>query len=174
MDSTENRIAAGLERAFARHGFAQASVDDLRAACDVSLRTLYRHAPSRGQMVLIALEHRHSRYMARLTEDLPQTGVLDAVLERVADWMRTEAPQGCLFHAAVAAAPDDPALREMLSRHKTQMARAVAEACDLSGREPELTLVLEGLTQSWVTMGDAALTAARRMAVLLKADQQAA
>lgn len=174
MDSTQNRIAAGLERAFARHGFAQASVDDLRAACDVSLRTLYRHAPSRGQMVLIALEHRHSRYMARLTGDLPESGVLNAVLERVADWMRTEAPQGCLFHAAVAAAPDDPALREMLSRHKSQMARAVATACGLEGREPELTLILEGLTQSWVTMGDAALTAAQRMAALLDADRKAA
>ncbi len=174
MDSTQNRIAAGLERAFARHGFAQASVDDLRAACDVSLRTLYRHAPSRGQMVLIALEHRHARYMARLTGDLPESGVLNAVLERVADWMRTEAPQGCLFHAAVAAAPDDPALREMLSRHKSQMARAVATACGLEGREPELTLILEGLTQSWVTMGDAALTAAQRMAALLDADRKAA
>ena len=174
MDPIETRIAAGLERAFALHGFAQASVDDLRAACDVSLRTLYRHAPSRAQMVLIALEYRHARYMDRLTRDLPETGTLDAVLERVADWMRIEAPLGCLFHAAVAAAPDDPALREMLSHHKTQMARAVASACGLEGREAELTLILEGLTQSWVTMGDASLAAARRMAALLAADRRAA
>ena len=174
MDSTQNRIAAGLERACASHGIAQASVNDLRAACYVSLRTLYRHAPSRGQMVLIALEHRHVRYMDWLTRDLPGTGTLDAVLERVAHWMRTEAPQGCLFHAAVASAPDDPALRVMLSRHKSRMACAVATACGLEGREPELTLILEGLTQSWVSMGDDALAAARRMAALLQADGRAA
>ena len=65
------KISAGLERAFARHGFAGPSVDDLRDAAGVSLRTLYRYVPSRAEMVLAALEHRHQRCLTRIFGESP-------------------------------------------------------------------------------------------------------
>lgn len=68
MIGTREKIAAGLERAFASHGFAEPSVDTLRDAAGVSLRTLYRYMPSRADMVMAALEHRHRRYMAQVLD----------------------------------------------------------------------------------------------------------
>jgi AcrR family transcriptional regulator len=171
MTEMTNRIAAGLERAFAAQGFAQPSVEDLREAAGVSLRTLYKYAPSREAMVRLAMEHRHHRYLARLFADLPGDPVLalDAIIDRVAGWMETEASHGCLFHAAVAAAPTDPDLRSLLVRHKAEMARQAALASGLPGREAELTLILEGLTQSWPLQGQAAVASARRLSALLRA-----
>ena len=169
MDTT-TRIAAGLERAFAGRGFAEPSVADLRDAAGVSLRTLYRHAPSRAAMVRLALEHRHRRYLAHVLPDVagdtPCT--LPAVIERVASWMADEAAHGCLFHAAVAAAPGDERLRELLIRHKRDVAARVARLAHLPGREADITLLLEGLTQSWPLDGEAAVTSAKRFAAVFE------
>ncbi|MCE7029291.1 TetR/AcrR family transcriptional regulator [Jiella avicenniae] len=170
-DSTRTAIVTGLERAFVCQGFARPGVDDLRAAAGVSLRTLYKYYPSREAMILGALEHRHRRYVQRLLDGLPADPreALDAVFERVAGWMRTEASHGCLFHGAVAAVPDSAALRELLERHKEEVARRTAAAADLRGCEAELTLILEGLTQSWTLNGDEALRAAKRLGACLVA-----
>ncbi|WP_322988204.1 TetR/AcrR family transcriptional regulator [Hoeflea sp.] len=161
----QQKIAAGLERAFAEHGFAEPSVEDLRDAAGVSLRTLYKYTPSREQMVRMALEHRHQRYIAQVFDDLPADAdlALTAIFDRVAEWMRREASHGCLFHAAVAAAPHDQTLRALLQRHKTEVAERAAVATGLPGREVDLTLIIEGLTQSWSLYGDAAVESARRL-----------
>ncbi len=159
------RISAGLERAFAARGFASPSVEELRDAAGVSLRTLYKYTPSRADMVLAALEHRHRRYMARIFTELPeaQSGALDTLLTRVGGWMAEEAAHGCLFHAAVAADPDSARLRALLQRHKAEVAERAASACGLPGREAELLLLIEGLTQSWPLHGAQAIAAAQRL-----------
>lgn len=165
MTDTMTRIAAGLEQAFAANGFARPSVEDLRDAAGVSLRTLYKYAPSRDDMVHAALDHRHRRYMAIVFDGLPDERgqVLPAIVDRIAGWMASEASHGCLFHAAVAAAPHDARLRAMLARHKAEVARRAAEAAGLPGREVDLTLIFDGLTQSWPLHRDAAVASARRL-----------
>jgi len=159
------KISAGLERAFASRGFADPSVEDLRDAAGVSLRTLYKYMPSRADMVLAALEHRHQRYLARVFDDLPkQPGeALDTILSRIGAWMMSETSHGCLFHAAVAADPDSPALRALLERHKAEVATQAAAATGLSGSDTALLLIIEGLTQTWPLRGEAALDAAKRL-----------
>ncbi|SDE77479.1 TetR/AcrR family transcriptional regulator [Limimaricola pyoseonensis] len=165
MTDTMHKIAAGLERAFAARGFAEPSVEDLRDAAGVSLRTLYKYVPSRADMVLAALEHRHGRYLSHLFDDLPDApeSALDALFDRVAIWMATETSHGCLFHGAVAAEPGSVPLRELLSRHKAEVARRAVEATGLAERETELLVILEGLTQAWTLHRDAAVTSAKRL-----------
>jgi len=169
MTDTMTRIAAGLERAFAEHGFAEPNVETLRDAAGVSLRTLYKYAPSRGEMVRAALVHRHRRYIDHVFTGLPETAenVMDAVIDRIAEWMRREASHGCLFHAAVAAAPHDSGLKSLLQRHKAEVAASAARVTGLRGREIELTLIIEGLTQSWPLHGDAASVSAKRLGGIL-------
>lgn len=169
------KIAAGLERAFATSGFAKPSIDDLRDEAGVSLRTLYKYVPSRGEMMCAALEYRHRRYMTMLFDDLPTApeAALLAIIDRIANWMQTEATHGCLFHAAVAAAPNDPALRALLEKNKTEVATKTARLCDLAGKEVELSIILDGLTQSWPLYGGAAVDAAKRLAGLLWAERHA-
>jgi len=55
MLDIQNQIDAGLERAFAKHGFAEPNIETLRKATGVSLRTLYKYVPSRNVMILRAL-----------------------------------------------------------------------------------------------------------------------
>lgn len=139
MIGTREKIAAGLERAFASHGFAEPSVDTLRDAAGVSLRTLYRYMPSRADMVMAALEHRHRRYMAQVLDGLPDDPdkARAALMERVGAWMQGEAAHGCLFHAAVAADPGNAAVRALLERHKQEVAQRAAAATGLAaGRLP--------------------------------------
>tara|TARA_E500000305_G_scaffold95305_1_gene84802 strand:+ start:365 stop:883 length:519 start_codon:yes stop_codon:yes gene_type:complete len=163
------KIAAGLEHAFAANGFAEPSVEDLRDAAGVSLRTLYKYTPSRSAMVHAALEHRHRRYMEFVFTELPEErGVaLSAIIDRVAAWMLHEASHGCLFHAAVAVAPNDGALCSLLEKHKAEVAGQAARATGLSGREMDLTLIIEGLMQSWPLYGDDATASARRLSAAL-------
>ncbi|PVH28033.1 TetR family transcriptional regulator [Pararhodobacter oceanensis] len=189
MSEMMRKISAGLEQAFAKGGFAEPSVEDLRDAAGVSLRTLYKYTPSRSEMVLAALEHRHRRYLARVFEDLPQepAAALEALLSRVGDWMASETAHGCLFHAAVAADPASQPLRELLERHKAEVAARAAMATGLGGAglggdsvgvdsvgadsrgegsggaETALLVIIEGLTQAWPLRGDEAVLAAKRL-----------
>lgn len=157
----QDKIAAGLERAFVQRGFAEPSVDELREAAGVSLRTLYKYTPSRADMVRAALEYRNIRYKVRIFDNLPERDALDEILSRIAGWMSEEAAQGCLFHAAVAAAPRDASLRAMLDQHKRDCAACAAKAARLSGAEVELILLMDGLMQTWPMLGDSALSAAQ-------------
>ncbi len=176
MTDTKTRIAAGLERAFAEHGFAEPNIDSLREAAGVSLRTLYKYVPSREEMVLCALEHRHRRYMQFVFADEPETGnpVLHTLFERISGWMASEAAHGCLFHAAVAAAPRDERLRALLAKHKKEVAHAAAELSGLQDRQGEITLIVEGLMQDWPLHGDISTACAKTLGDLLLNDRRRA
>ncbi|WP_424988473.1 TetR/AcrR family transcriptional regulator [Microbulbifer sp. S227A] len=170
MMDTATKIAAGLEQAFVTHGFAEPNVETLRSAAGVSLRTLYKYTPSRDDMVLTALEFRHLRYLDRVFGGLPgdERTALGAIIDRIADWMATEAPHGCLFHAAVAAAPQDHRLMDLLKRHKSEIAERAARAARLENKVTDIAFIFEGLTQSWPLLGPAAADSACRLAECLQ------
>ncbi|MFP4537676.1 MAG: TetR/AcrR family transcriptional regulator [Dichotomicrobium sp.] len=171
MESTRDRIAQKLEETFAARGFAEPGVAELREASEVSLRTLYKYFPSRDDMVIAALDNRHQRYLAFLFSDLPDEpgAALDAIFERIGEWMRAGSPTGCMFHSAVAAHPGNAALMERLGRHKGEITARMAEAADLPGHEDELLMLHEGLTQSFTLLGDRAVAGAKAMARSLRA-----
>ncbi|MDB6178685.1 TetR/AcrR family transcriptional regulator [Paracoccus sp. Z330] len=160
------KISAGLEHAFATQGFAQPSVEDLRDAAGVSLRTLYKYTPSRSDMVYAALEYRHQRYVTLICDDLPadRQQALFQMLDRIGHWMADEATHGCLFHAAVASAPTDSRLHELLERHKSEVAARAAKATQLEGQEVSLLLIFEGLTQTWPLYRERAVASAQKLA----------
>ncbi|WP_245752410.1 TetR/AcrR family transcriptional regulator [Poseidonocella pacifica] len=165
-----SKISEGLERAFASRGFAEPSVEDLRNAAGVSLRTLYKYTPSRAEMVLAALENRHKRYLSRVFDGLPEDHemALDTLLSRIGEWMATETSHGCLFHAAVAAEPGSQLLRVLLERHKSDVATRAAAATGLRGEGTALLLIIEGLTQTWPLRGEAAVDVAKRLGHVLR------
>ena len=169
MLDIQNQIDAGLERAFAKHGFAEPNIETLRKATGVSLRTLYKYVLSRDVMILRALEHRHRRYMAHV---FPKTKMqiripLATIVDRVAQWMKAETTHGCLFHAAVASSPQDKELLGLLGRHKAEMADRAASASGLKGHEHEISVVFEGLMQSWPLHGDQSVKAAKALCAFI-------
>jgi len=162
MNETKSTIAAALETAFAERGFTEPGVAELRDRAGVSIRTLYKHFPSRDDMILAALQRRHERYLAFLFPE-PQGASLDPILERVGRWMAENAPAGCLFHNAVAAHPENDALRDLLSCHKTEIGQRLAACAGRPELRVPLLLVHEGLVQSWPLEGDRAVAAAREL-----------
>ncbi|WP_136441801.1 TetR/AcrR family transcriptional regulator [Pacificoceanicola onchidii] len=166
MTDTATKIAAGLERAFISHGFAEPNVETLRDAAGVSLRTLYKYTPSRDEMVLSALEHRHLRYLDHVFAPVPGAGDLSLaeIIDRIAEWMATEAPHGCLFHAAVAAAPQNGRLLALLKQHKSEVAAQAATLIGCESQAVDLAFLFEGLTQTWPLLGAEATATAKRFA----------
>lgn len=166
MDGLDQRIAGRLETVFAAQGFAEPGVAVLRAAADVSLRTLYRYYPSREAMIIGALDHRHDRYLAQLGAGAPPPGAasLDHLFGRLGDWMRRNAPGGCLFLNALAAHPENADIRAAVDRHKREILRTLGARAGRPALGPALFLIHEGTTASWAVLGDRAIESARRMA----------
>ncbi|WP_192035773.1 TetR/AcrR family transcriptional regulator [Halomonas sp. YLGW01] len=164
-----DQIAARLEELFSQQGFATPSVPEIQKASGVSMRTLYRHFPSREAMVIGALDHRHARYLDFLASDTPPPGT-DAITElfhRLAQWMASNAPHGCLSMSAFAAFPNNAQVNASVKQHKHDMRRLLAT---LSGREDlagELFLLHEGASTAWPTLGEEAIRTAQTAAMQL-------
>lgn len=166
--STASVIAGKLEATFARSGFAEPSVAALRDASGVTLRTLYRHFPSREAMIVGALDARHVAYRAWLDEGRPEEpgdAAVFHVFERLAVWMADRAPTGCLCVQAVSAHPNSTAIGKAVKRHKADTRALLTERCLLADRtDPSLPTMLfvlhEGQTAASVTTDPMAAHAA--------------
>lgn len=155
MTGTKQRIASELERSFAVLGFAEQGVEALRAEADVSLRTLYKHFPSREAMIVGALEHRDKTYFAWIGGG-PETGA-DHVLHplvRLGDWLGQVANTGCLFLNALAQYPDSTAIGAVVRDHKARLAdefrirlERVAPGRDTGLLAETLFILHEGMTE---------------------------
>ena len=174
MSETKHRIAGDLERSFAEQGFAEQGVEALRAEADVSLRTLYKHFPSREAMIVGALEHRDATYSKWLAGG-PEDGVGHVLHPRVrlGDWLGEVANTGCLFLNALAEYPDSAAIEAVVKDHKARLAdefrlrlQGVAPGRDTGHLAETLFLLHEGMTQAARLQGreratEAAMRAAR-------------
>ena len=92
---------------------------------------------------------------------------LALIIDRVARWMKTETTHGCLFHAAVAASPQDEELRALLDRYKAEMTDRAADMSGLHGLESEISVIVEGLMQSWPLRGVESVRAAKALGALI-------
>lgn len=161
----KEKIAADLESAFSKLGFAQPSVAQLKTACNVSLRTLYKHYPSKEAMIISALEYRHKRYMTFLLSESHSTG-LESVLhifEKLEQWMVEFAPNGCLSLNAITAFPEDMAIKQAVQRHKDEVHDLLAELCQRDDLSTELFLLHESVSSVWPTMGKASVISAQKI-----------
>ncbi|EAR10433.1 TetR/AcrR family transcriptional regulator [Reinekea blandensis] len=163
MNKTQEKIATGLETAFAKHGYTEMGVDGLRNAAQVSLRTLYKYCPSKEDMILLALEHRHKRYEAFLRERSETEYTAADLFDRIGRWMQDNDSQGCLFHDAVLSHPGSKRIRAMYTWHKEEIARAMAKVTGLDGKSGQLLLIHEGIVQSWPLLGVEAVTNAKQL-----------
>jgi AcrR family transcriptional regulator len=157
IDAAVDRMDALIEA----HGFAGTSVDDLRAAADVSLRTLYRRYGSREQMIVAVLRNRAEKYLAHLAGT---TGAHE-LIDRTRAWMDDARVLGCLFLRARADHPDDPHIEEAVVDYHTALhsrLRVIAEAEGLGENGADLLFIAhEGLLAGAPVLGaDAACRAA--------------
>lgn len=122
MISLKQRIARDLHQQFCEWGFAGLGVEALRKGADVSIRTLYKHFPSREAMIVGALEHRDTAYFDWL-QGGPTQGI-DHILHpflRLGDWLEMVSNTGCLFTNAMAEHPDSVAIAHVVKAHKARL-----------------------------------------------------
>lgn len=162
MMTTKETIESCLEKIFSQRGFAEPGVAELKKAAGVSLRTLYRYFPSKMAMVIGALDYRHERYKAFLSdgEPLPGSESIVHLLHRLDKWMREYAPHGCLSVNALAAYPNNREVHDAVKRHKQETIQLMARR---SGRQElalELFLIHEGVSAAWPLIGIQTIRAA--------------
>ncbi|MEL0607245.1 TetR/AcrR family transcriptional regulator [Vibrio echinoideorum] len=163
------QIAASLEVAFSQQGFAEPSVAQLKTACNVSLRTLYKHFPSKEAMIVGALEHRHNRYLNFLLENVP-AGDLESMLDifnKLQQWMEEYAPHGCMSMNAMAAFPDNVIINQAVTEHKREVKTLLGKQSQRDDLASELFLLHEGVSSAWPVSGVEAVTSAQNMVTKL-------
>ncbi|MBU2908176.1 MULTISPECIES: TetR/AcrR family transcriptional regulator [Vibrio] len=163
------QIAASLEVAFSQQGFAEPSVAQLKTACNVSLRTLYKHFPSKEAMIVGALEHRHQRYLSLLLEDSPRSGyqAITHIFNKLQQWMEEYAPHGCLSMNALAAFPDNELINQAVIEHKKEVQALMAKQSQREDLASELFLLHEGVSSAWPVLGEEAVASAQNMVTKL-------
>lgn len=156
MLDTKDRIARDLHSAFSELGFATQGVEALRAQADISIRTLYKHFPSREAMIVGALEHRDQAYLNWISGG-PDTGTAHVLhpLVRLGDWLRDVANTGCLFWNALAEYPDSAEIAAAVRHHKAKVAKEFQERLHrVAPRQPTdaladaLFVLHEGMTDA--------------------------
>ena len=169
MTPTKAQIASRLEQAFNTRGFAEPSVAELQKAAGVSLRTLYRYFPSKEAMVIGSLNYRHARYLAFLAENEPPPGRNSIVhlFARLADWMATHAPNGCMSLNALASHPGNRVVRDSTMRHKNELIQMMARRSGQPELSNELFLLHEGASAAWPIVGTQAILSAEAAALKL-------
>ncbi|MGB2079981.1 MAG: TetR/AcrR family transcriptional regulator [Vibrio sp.] len=165
-DNLKSTISARLEHAFSHDGFANLSVAQLRKACDVSLRTLYRYYPSKESMVIGALDFRHHTYknqvIAALSQPIPQA--IDALFSGLKTWMEQRAPNGCMSTHALNAYPNHPEISAAVNGHKQELLHLFIDFTQDEAKGTQLFIVHEGLSATWPVCGLDAVQHAKTMA----------
>ncbi|MFT5788507.1 MAG: AcrR family transcriptional regulator [Shewanella sp.] len=158
------QIAASLEEAFSQYGFAEPSVAQLKTACNVSLRTLYKHYPSKEAMIVGALAYRHQRYLTFLLNESPACGVESVlhIFNKLEQWMKEFSPHGCLSMNAIAAFPDNPLISKAVKEHKEDVRQFLGLQSHREDLATALFLLHEGVSSAWPVLGRNAVTSAQK------------
>ncbi len=167
MTSTKEQIASSLEQAFNTRGFAEPSVVELKKVAGTSLRTLYRYFPSKEAMVIGALNYRHDRYLSFLAENEPLPGKKSIIhlFDRLAVWMTTDAPNGCLYLNALASFPGNKDVRDATVQYKQELIKVLGRRSGLNNLAHELFLLHEGASAAWPIVGIQAIHSAKSVAM---------
>jgi len=170
----KEKIAISLEKTFSQYGFAEQSVDQLKTACNVSLRTLYKYYPSKEAMIVGALEYRHQRYLTFLLNDSPPRGVdsIVHIFNKLEQWMKEFAPHGCLSMNAIAAFPDNSFINDSVKEHKKKVIHFLGQQSQREELASAIFLLHEGVSNAWPVLGESAVSEAKKaLLILFKEDQ---
>lgn len=129
--SKRDLIVEEAARLFYERGTAL-GVDTLIDEIGVAKMTLYKHFPTKDELIVACLRHVDARYRARLCVDVPDDGSpTDRVLgifDSLREWFATASFRGCAFVNATVelADPGHPA-HEAVLEHKTRTREWVGE-----------------------------------------------
>jgi AcrR family transcriptional regulator len=108
------------------------------AESGVAKLSFYRHYPSKNDLVLAFLDHRHARWMAWFEDALARHGgTPQALVPALREWFGSEGFRGCAFINSVGELGGAvPGVNEITRRHKADMAKAIARLLPAGSASP--------------------------------------
>ena len=165
---------------FKREGFHVTGIDRILAEADVAKMTLYRHFPSKDDLIVAVLEHRAALYEVQLDRLLGPDGApedrIAALFDWYGRWFRREDFHGCLFaHAIAEYGEEDHPVHLAARRQKAHVRERIAAILTEDMPAPRadelssaLLMLLEGAAMlAQMGPGDEAIRAARAAALTL-------
>ena len=152
--SARERILETASRLFYRHGFVSVGVDTITAEAGVAKMSLYRHFPSKDDLIVAYLERSNEQFWTWFDDALgegPPAAQLMRVFDELGNFATSPACFGCMFQLAAADFPDaeHPANRIALA-HKTAVLKrlgdlgAEAGSADPDALAAQLLLLMDG------------------------------
>ena len=132
------RILFAAHELFYREGIRATGIDRVIAESGVAKLSFYRHYPSKNDLVLAFLEHRHTRWMAWFEEALARHGgTPQALVPALGEWFGNGDFRGCAFINSVGELGESvPEISEITRRHKADMAKAIARLLPAGSGSP--------------------------------------
>ncbi|MGH3503970.1 MAG: TetR/AcrR family transcriptional regulator [Nocardioidaceae bacterium] len=159
--SPRDRIVATAYELFARRGIRDVGIDEVIATAGVAKATLYRHFPSKTDLVLAFLAERERRWTFAVVQAGAQAraetaeGQLLAIFEVFADWFARDDYEACSFISVLLEmGPQHPAGRASIGHLATLRAMVATLAGDAGLTDPV------GFAQSWHIVMNGAVIAA--------------
>ncbi|WP_332119628.1 TetR/AcrR family transcriptional regulator [Azorhizobium caulinodans] len=170
-----DRILRAAQTLFYGHGVRATGIDRIIAEAGVTKVTVYRHFPSKDDLIRAYLVQRHDTWMAWFKAGLTayraaqspterRTRPLMPVLEVARDWFGAPTFRGCAFANAIAEVGESVAsVAEIAARHKAELRDAIADLLPANAAAPGIawaaTLALDGAIMNAQT-GAASIDAA--------------
>ena len=156
ISEARQRILETADRLFYQEGVRAVGIDRIIAEAEVAKMSLYKHFPSKDDLILAALKHREENVLEFFRSAMEWHGKkaknpLWAFFAALKEWFETPGFRGCAFQNAAAelAAPAHPAT-EFVRGHKQRFGdflRGLVE--EAIGKEaakvaPAVALLVEG------------------------------
>ena len=180
--SKRDDILTTAERLFNQQGFHATGIDQIVREAGVTPRTLYRHFPSKEQLIIDVLQQREARFLGRIEHCLNDgTGAAPdwmSIFAELESWFAQEGNKGCLFLRALAEyGHKDAGITQHVLAHKQRGLESLYTGLDersldeLRDKAESLMLIMEGaVARAPIIGGAAAARCARRLAARLLAD----
>jgi AcrR family transcriptional regulator len=140
MRPPRERILSTAHDLFYQEGIRATGIDRVIAESGVSKVTFYRYFPSKNELILAFLAHRHERWMTWFTDALQRNGAdrgkgIDALVPALAEWLAAPTFRGCAFINSVGELGGAlPEVVEIARNHKRDMVSAIAGLLPASRR----------------------------------------
>lgn len=169
--SARDRILRTAHDLFYRDGIRATGIDRVIAESGVAKLTLYRHFPSKNDLIRAYLDYRHQRWLAWFADALARHGGgSDAIVPAVGEWLRDPGYRGCAFINSVGElAGSLPEVVDIARAHKADVAVAIAAVLPASRQRVKLAqaiaLAIDGaiVRAQFDVTPDAALDALKRI-----------
>ncbi len=141
---------------FYQEGFHSTGIDKILAQSGVAKMTLYKHFPSKDDLIRAVLEERDRRFREWFVGLVEEKAVsprerLEAVFDALEEWINGEEFRGCMFiNAAAEFSSKHEAISTVAAEHKRVMCEYLRGLVEQAGfQEPEtlayqLSLLVEG------------------------------